>query len=370
MRTHPTTDFAGDRTTGRQLRIAFCSYYLPSESKIGAGYQAHGLANALVRAGHQVTMFSPCKKPVLALYDHVEIHVRKPLATFRWAWVLRGQDFSGFDILHAAMDDYWCFGRRMPPHVRTMHGSCGAEALHIRGVKERLRMALLYVTEIVATAVADRTVLVSRNTRRWFPWVKEVIPNGVDLELFHPVEHNGKEQAPTILFVGTYRNRKRGRMLMNTFASEIQPAIPDARLWMVCSDAPGAPGVEVLGRLSDEELADRYRRAWVFCLPSSYEGFGVPYIEAMASATAVVATPNVGAKEVLGNGQFGLLTRKHNSGELSSASSATNNAAKRLPPAVSNAPPFTPGIPWLSNTSRCIPSCSTSNLNPPDRFHS
>ena len=50
-----------------------------------------------------------------------------------------------------------------------------------------------------------------------------------------------------------------------------------------------------------------YRRAWVFCLASSYEGFGVPYIEAMASGTPVVATPNVGACEVLGDGKFGVI---------------------------------------------------------------
>jgi glycosyltransferase involved in cell wall biosynthesis len=76
---------------------------------------------------------------------------------------------------------------------------------------------------------------------------------------------------------------------------------------MVCSDAPAAPGIEVLGRLSDAELVERYGRATVFCLPSSYEGFGVPYIEALAAGCPVVATPNPGAREVLGDGAFGRL---------------------------------------------------------------
>ncbi len=150
--------------------------------------------------------------------------------------------------------------------------------------------------------MADETALVSKNTRRWFPWVHRVIPNGVDTELFHP---GTKEDRPTIVFVGTYERRKRGRLLMEAFAQQVAPTVPGARLWMVCSDAPDAPGVEVLGRLSEDELADRYRRAWVFCLPSTYEGFGVPYIEAMASGTAVVASPNPGAREVLDEGRFG-----------------------------------------------------------------
>lgn len=92
---------------------------------------------------------------------------------------------------------------------------------------------------------------------------------------------------------------------MEAFARHVRPAIPEARLWMVCTDAPAAPGVEVLGRLSDDELAERYQRATVFCLPSSYEGFGVPYIEAMASGTPVVATRNPGALDVLDHGRLG-----------------------------------------------------------------
>jgi glycosyltransferase involved in cell wall biosynthesis len=283
------------------------SFYLPSESKIGAGYQAHGLAQAMSKAGHDVTMFSPCAKPDTARYHHRQVAVRKPLATFRWAFALRRVDLTGFDVFHAAGDDYWFMGKQRPAHVRTMMGSCMSEAVHIRGAKERLRMLALGLGEILATFVADRTALISENTRRWFPWVDTVIPCGVDLDLFRPDTEGGKERQPTILFVGTYEQRKRGKMLMEVFEREVRPTIPEAKLWMVCSDAPESPGVEVLGRLSDEALADRYRRAWLFCLPSTYEGFGVPYIEAMASGTPVVATPNAGALEVLGNGRYGTI---------------------------------------------------------------
>jgi glycosyltransferase involved in cell wall biosynthesis len=192
-------------------------------------------------------------------------------------------------------------------HVRTLHGSCFSEAIHIHGARERIVMLALGCTEVAGSLVADRTVAVSKNTRHWYPWVRKVIPNGVDRQLFRPGE---KSATPAVLFVGTYEQRKRGRLLVEAFTRQVLPRVPDAKLWMVCSDAPtSTPGVEVLGRITDEELASRYRAAWVFCLPSSYEGFGVPYIEAMASGTAVVATPNAGAKEVLASGQFGVLTR-------------------------------------------------------------
>ncbi len=281
------------------------SYYLPSDSKIGVGYQAHAMANALTHRGHDVVMFSPCPPTDGAEYTHEQIPMAGSLRTFRWAWRVRALDLTSFDVLHAHGDDHLRVGRPTPAHVRTMHGSCFDEALHVTGAKERVRMAALGLTELVAPVVADATVCVSQATRRWFPWLRRVIPNGVDLDRFHP--GGPREDAPTILFVGTYEQRKRGRLLADVFEHTVSPRCPEARLWMVCTDAPDRPAVDVLGRLGDDELADRYRRAWVFCLPSSYEGFGVPYIEAMASGTPVVATPNPGAREVLGAGLYGVL---------------------------------------------------------------
>jgi phosphatidyl-myo-inositol alpha-mannosyltransferase len=287
------------------MNIAVVSLYLPSGSKIGVGYQAHYMANAMVRRGHQVTLFSSCPPTEGARYQTVCLPVGDRWRTFRFAWEVGKLDLSKFDLLHAHGDDYWLWRRRVPRHVRTMHGSCLFEAMNVPGLKEKVRMLALAAGEITASFLADRTVAVSRNTCRFYPWIRAVIPNGVDLSAFHPQEQ--KETAPTILFVGTYRNRKRGQLLMEQFAQVVRPALPQAQLWMVCSDAPPAEGVTVWGNVSTEQLADLYRRAWVFCLPSSYEGFGVPYIEAMASGTPVVATPNPGAVEVLEAGQCGLL---------------------------------------------------------------
>jgi len=133
-----------------------------------------------------------------------------------------------------------------------------------------------------------------------------VIPNGVDLTEFHPGE---KSERPSLLFVGTMGGRKRGAMLLKLFEKVIRPAIPTAEFWAVCEDPiEEGNGVSWFGRVDAGRLAELYRKAWVFCLPSTYEGFGVPYIEAMASGTAVVATPNPGAHEVIGGGKWGVIT--------------------------------------------------------------
>jgi phosphatidylinositol alpha-mannosyltransferase len=108
--------------------------------------------------------------------------------------------------------------------------------------------------------------------------------------------------------VGSLKGRKRGNLLVELFQKEVLPELPHAVLWAVCDDQVEGAGIEWFGRVSTRLLCELYRKAWVFCLPSSYEGFGVPYIEAMASGTAVVATPNRGAVEVLQNGTCGIIT--------------------------------------------------------------
>jgi phosphatidyl-myo-inositol alpha-mannosyltransferase len=298
---------------GDRLKIAMISYYLPSGSKIGVGYQVHALANALVERGHSVTVFSGCPRPSDgARYDTQTVALDGSNRTFKFALRLRHVDWSTFDVLHAHGDDYWLWRRRAPAHVRTLHGSCFSEALHIRGTRARLRMVMLGFSEVLASVVADHTVAVSRITRRWTPWVRTVVPNGVDLERFRPGERSNK---PSVLFVGTYDSRKRGRMLADVFGREVLPVVPDAQLWMVCEDAPPGDGVKVLGRVSDQALADLYSLAWVFCLPSTYEGFGIPYVEAMAAGCPVVATRNAGALEVTRDGELGLTVEDGRLGE-------------------------------------------------------
>jgi glycosyltransferase involved in cell wall biosynthesis len=298
------------------LRIAVTTLYLPGESKIGVGYQVHEFANHLVRRGHSVTVFSPSAPGVGAEYAVHEVDPGSSLRTFRFAWRLRDRDLRGFDILHAHGDDCFLAGVRRPPHIRTVHGSCFAEARRVPGIREKARMALLGCGEVASTFIADRTVAVSNATTRLYPWIDQVIPCGVDVERFASgADATPRDPVPTILFVGTYENRKRGRLLVEAFQRIVRPAMPDTRLLMVCSDAPPSPGVEALGRVSAAELVTLYRRAWVFCLPSSYEGFGVPYIEAMAAGCPVVSTPNPGAREVLAEGRYGAIVAPDELGE-------------------------------------------------------
>ncbi|WP_277209486.1 glycosyltransferase family 4 protein [Isoptericola croceus] len=293
----------------RPLRIAIISYYLPSTSKQGIGYQVHELATELAVRGHEVTVLSDCPPVADALYGHRHVHIAGSLRTFRFALALRKIDLSAYDVLHAWGDDYWLWRRRVPRHVRTLAGSCFEEALTIKGVKEKLRMVMLGFSEMLASLVADRTVVISPATRRWYPWVRDVIPCGADVRRFRP-EPVRRADHPVVLFVGYWYGRKRGAELARQFQESVLSRCPDAELWMVVRDAPAdpGPGVRVLGRLSDEDMVRVFQEAWVFCLPSDYEGFGIPYVEAMASGLPVVATPNPGAMFVTDRGRTAVVT--------------------------------------------------------------
>jgi len=287
------------------VKIAITSLYLPSGSKIGVGYQVHYLANEFVKRGHDVTVFSQTGRSEDSLYDVVVVPPRKRLRTFAYAWDLRRCDFSKFDVLNAHGDDWFLWGCKRPRHIHTFHGSCFAEMLHASGLTARVRMAALALCEYNSCFLPDELVAVSENTLKYIPMVKRVIPNGVDLTAFAPGTE--KSSVPSLLFVGTMTNRKRGSMLLDIFQKEILPKVPGAEFWAVCEEPVSGPGVRWFGRVSQEKLTDLYRRAWVFCLPSTYEGFGVPYIEAMASGVPVVASPNVGAREVTQEGRAGLI---------------------------------------------------------------
>lgn len=55
-----------------------------------------------------------------------------------------------------------------------------------------------------------------------------------------------------------------------------------------------------LGHVTDDQLADLYRAAAVVCVPSLYEGFGLPILEAMACGAPVVASNRGAMPEIAG----------------------------------------------------------------------
>ncbi|MPZ24052.1 MAG: glycosyltransferase [Dehalococcoidia bacterium] len=145
-----------------------------------------------------------------------------------------------------------------------------------------------------------------------------VVYLGVDTEVFHPRPHVPK-RANTVIFVGTTEDRKKGFFFM-VQALAILRRDRDLRLIVVDKpldelwSAPDmidrhhvADSIEFTGRLSYEELAERYCSAEIAVVASTYEGFGLPAVEAAACGLPVVSTDGGSLPEVVADGETGIV---------------------------------------------------------------
>lgn len=187
------------------------------------------------------------------------------------------------------------------------------------------KFAARYATHLIAVSRATKKDLTLR-----FKVPEEkiaVVYEGVDQNKFNPpgadqsarggskfkteeVRRKYNIRGDYILFVGTIQPRKNLRRLIEAFSritQGLELVIAGRPGWMFegIYAAPREFGVEdrvkFLGHIEDEDLAPLYRGAICFALPSLYEGFGLPVLEAMASGTPVV-TSSVSALPEVGGG--------------------------------------------------------------------
>lgn len=302
------------------MRVVLWHANLPEFGRKPGGVEVavHGLANALAEnRADEVTVFSLGPRPADAAYRHERLFANSP-------WLLRNQvarlfflpfllnfvRFEGFDVLHLHGDD-WFYFRRPLPTVRTLNGSALREARTATSLKRKLSQYALYPLERLSARLPTIPLALGTDTAEIYD-IDRVVDYGVDLRLFSPGE---KAANPRILFVGAWEGRKRGKFIYKTFVERVLPRAPGAELYMVSDFCPPHPSVVFVEFPSNETLAELYRVAWVFALPSAYEGFGIPYLEALASGTAVVSSPNAGADRILAGGEFGIIAEDRSFGE-------------------------------------------------------
>lgn len=73
------------------------------------------------------------------------------------------------------------------------------------------------------------------------------------------------------------------------------------------------------GRIAADELADHYRLASVFAMPSRGEGFGISYLEAVGCGCAVIAGNEDAGREALLDGKLGCLVDPEDRDQLADA---------------------------------------------------
>lgn len=137
-------------------------------------------------------------------------------------------------------------------------------------------------------------------------------PHGVALRAPEPdsmidtrVKRVGVE-APYVLAVGTVEPRKGLDMLAKAL-TRARVEIPNLSLAIVGPDGwlsvsgLEAPGIRRLGTVDEHTLDALFRRALLCAVPSRYEGFGLPALEAMARGCPVIASNATSLPEVVGS---------------------------------------------------------------------
>ncbi len=151
------------------------------------------------------------------------------------------------------------------------------------------------------------------------------IPLGVDTTVFRP----GVERVPgRVACVASADAPLKGvsylleavaklsaeRPIELVLVSKLDPNGPSAKL---IDDLAIRDKVTVVSGLEDQEMADLLASAEVACVPSLYEGFSLPAVEAMSCATPLVATRAGAIPEVVGtDGEAALLVPPSDSGKL------------------------------------------------------
>jgi glycosyltransferase involved in cell wall biosynthesis len=354
-----------------RLRIALLVYRGNPHSG-GQGVYTRYLARELVELGHHVTVFAGQPWPVLDagvgfvgvpsldLYRQPDPFRRPRIGEMRsridvaeyatmctggfpeprtFSWRVRrllAARRDDFDVVH----DNQTFGRSLLgvmadgwPLVGTCHHPITVdrtlELAHARGLRRQLSLRRWYGFLAMQKRVArriPRILTVSESSKRDIVEQMDVaadrlavVPIGVDHERFRP--RRDIDRVPgRIMTTASADVPLKGLIPLLEAVAKLRVEHPDAHLVVVGrlrEESPVARRIADLGLgrvvtftpgVSDERLTDMFAEASVAVVPSLYEGFSLPAVEAMASGTPLVATTGGALPEVAGPDGVAALT--------------------------------------------------------------
>jgi len=271
------------------------------------------LRQALVDAGHRVELVAP-KKESSGTLRRLLFNLRARGAALR----ARYHAIVGFDL------DGLFVSAPGTRRIASIKGVIADELLFERG-STRLAMRLASWFEKVHVNRADRVLTTSayaadRIVAEYGIERKgiRVVPEPIDLARWESALAAAPRMPsaePVILCVAHLYPRKQVASLLRAMTSVETPS-----KLRVVGTGPELPAVRdlarhlgledrvaFLGHIPFEQLAQEYRSADIFCLPSTQEGFGIVFLEAMAAGLPVVACEAAAIPEVVPDWECGIL---------------------------------------------------------------
>ena len=301
------------------------------------------LAAHLAGLGHAVTIV--CRRHEAVPHPDVSFAVLRPLAVGRVHRMISFAKAVERHVREAAYEVVVGLGKTWSHDVIRLGGGCHQTFLdhtyqaaqrvslyQFKGAWLRHRCALALEARGLAhnaySCVITNSAMVKQDVMERYGVPEEaitIIPNGVDLDRFHPRHRTGSGAALrqqlgfddshlVLVFVGTgYRRKGLDRLL--DVMPELVRQRPESRLlvagyesglasWQQQAERIGmANHVRFLGGRRDPEVC--YGAGDLYVLPTQYDPFANTTLEALASGLPVVTTAANGGCEVLDHGKHG-----------------------------------------------------------------
>ncbi len=238
------------------------------------------------------------------------------------------------------MDDGW-------PLIGTCHHPVTVDRLvdlaHARTWRREVSLRRWYGFVRMQNRVArrlPRLLTVSSTSRRDIveqmgvaPQRVAIVPIGADHERFRPGPGGWSRRVPgRVMTTASADVPLKGLSYLLEALAKLRTDEPEAHLVVVGEPRPARDAARTIKRLglegavtfrpgvSDAQLVEMYREASVVAVPSLYEGFSLPAVEAMACEVPLVATMGGALPEVVGpDGHAALLVPPADAGALAVA---------------------------------------------------
>ncbi len=296
----------------------------------GAETHLHEIFGRLVSRGHRVALLASgwdgCVPRVTL--DGIEVHRTGHRYTFSVAaprYFRRNLRTRAFDVVVEDLNKvpvftpYWTNA----PVVLLVHHLFGATAFREAGpllaagtwFLERPIPHVFKRRPTIAISKSTRDDLVARGMRAESI---EVIPNGIDTDLYTPAPDGRRYERPTVLYLGRVKKYKCVDLILAAVAVLAAEGL-DLRLVVggkgdylatlraLASRLGISDRVEFPGFVDDESKLELFRRSWVHVLASPKEGWGIANLEAAACGTPTVASDAPGLRESVVDGETGFL---------------------------------------------------------------
>ena len=302
-----------------------------------------GVANSLASRGHDVTVYSKWKKR----FDPA-LHASRP---FRFK-TMRGHDWRRWRFLYVLIHGFrffrdhrdgiliattWELGEAFPwlkrifPSARLWVIAHGRDITKVKR-PERLRRTLSAASLTVAVSRFTRQEILNRLDESSTGTIL-FIPNGVDCARFSPEPKPAglltpfgiPEKAKVILTLARVVERKAHDTVIRALPAVLAD-FPDTHYLIAGPEEPRwgeklrelvrelglSASVHFIGFIPDSNLADWYRAADVYVMPSrgggeDSEGFGITFLEAGACCVPVIGTDSGGIPDAVVHDETGLL---------------------------------------------------------------